>query len=40
MSSELQRYLIVPFPDVAGVVDPWRERALGSSDRRTACPRT
>lgn len=30
MSSELQHYLVVPFPEVADVVDPWREQSLGS----------
>jgi hypothetical protein len=30
MSSELQHYLVVPFPEVAAVVDPWREESLGS----------
>lgn len=30
MSSELRHYLVVPFPEVAGVVDPWRELSLGS----------
>ncbi|HLX32477.1 MAG TPA: 2'-5' RNA ligase family protein [Gaiellaceae bacterium] len=30
MSSELQHYLVVPFPEVAAVVDPWREQSLGS----------
>jgi len=28
--SELQHYLIVPFPEVADVVDPWREQSPGS----------
>jgi hypothetical protein len=30
MSSELQHYLVVPFPEVAEVVDPWREQSLGA----------
>lgn len=30
MSSELQHYLLVPFREVAEVVDPWREQSLGS----------
>ena len=30
MSSELPHYLVVPFPEVAEVVDPWRERSSGS----------
>jgi hypothetical protein len=29
-SSELQHYLVVPFPEVADVVDPWREQSIGS----------
>lgn len=31
MSSELQHYLIVPFPELADVVDPWREQSPGSA---------
>lgn len=38
MSSELQHYLVVPFPDVAEVVDPWRERGLGSSGPSNGVP--
>jgi hypothetical protein len=30
MSSELQHYLVVPFPELAEVVDPWRNRSTGS----------
>jgi 2'-5' RNA ligase superfamily protein len=30
MSSELQHYLVVPFPELGDVVDPWRNRSLGS----------
>lgn len=30
MSSELQHYLVVPFPELADVVDPWREQSPGS----------
>ncbi len=30
MSSELQHYLVIPFFEVAGLVDPWREQSLGS----------
>ena len=30
MSSELRHYLVVPIPEVAEVVDPWRDRSLGS----------
>lgn len=30
MSSELQHYLVVPFPEVADLVDQWREQSLGS----------
>jgi hypothetical protein len=29
-SSELQHYLVVPFPELADLVDPWREQSLGS----------
>jgi hypothetical protein len=30
MSSELEHYVVVPFPDVAELVDPWREQSLGA----------
>jgi hypothetical protein len=30
MSSELQHYLVVPFPEVAEIVDPWRAQSDGS----------
>ncbi|HEU5214633.1 MAG TPA: 2'-5' RNA ligase family protein [Gaiellaceae bacterium] len=30
MSSELQHYLVVPFPELANVVEPWLERSTGS----------
>jgi len=29
MSSELRHYLVVPFPEVAEVVDSWRAQSLG-----------
>jgi hypothetical protein len=30
VSDVLQHYLVVPFPEVADVVDPWREQSLGA----------
>jgi hypothetical protein len=30
MSSELQHYLVVPFPETAQVVDRWRDLSLGT----------
>lgn len=30
MSSELQHYLVVPFGELAEIVDPWRAQSLGS----------
>jgi hypothetical protein len=30
VSDELQHYLVVPFPELAKIVDPWRAQSLGS----------
>ncbi|HEU5476491.1 MAG TPA: 2'-5' RNA ligase family protein [Gaiellaceae bacterium] len=38
MSSERQHYLVVPFPEVAEVVDPWREQSLGSGPSNRVPP--
>jgi hypothetical protein len=38
MSSEPQHYLVVPFPELAEVIDPWRKQSLGSGASKGVPP--